>query len=339
MKAMARIGVVGGGAFGTAMACVSRRSGHDVIVWAREPEVAAAINEQGANPVFLPGVRLPPGIAATADLAAALAGCDFALLAVPAQHMRSIASRMQGLLDPGTPLVSCSKGIERGTLALMPRVLQEALPAARVAVLSGPSFARDIAAGLPAGVTLACSDYALAKRLCGEIGNPGFCVHPSRDVTGAAVGGVMKNVIAIASGILAGRRLGESARATLVTLGLEETVRLGLALGAQRETFDGFAGVGDLMLTAGSVQSRNTSLGVALGEGRRLDEILAARREVTEGAHSAESIAALARRHDLRLPIAEGVDAILNHGADLAATLEPLLAAACALNRPGGQPA
>ena len=330
---MARAGIVGGGAFGTAMACVLRRSGHDVVVWAREPEVAAAINDNGINPLFLPGVPLVPGIRAAAGLAAALAGRDFVLMAVPAQHLRAVAARMAALLDPGTPIVSCAKGIEHGTLALMPQVLGEVLPAARVAVLSGPSFARDIAAGLPAGVTLACADYALAKRLCAEIGNAAFCAHPSSDLAGVAIGGVMKNVIAIASGIAAGRRLGESARATLVTLGLQETVRLGLALGALRETFDGFAGVGDLMLTAGSLQSRNTSLGVALGEGRRAAEVLGARREVTEGAHSAAAVVALARRHDLTLPIAEAVDAILNRGADLAATLEPLLAAACVVNR------
>lgn len=328
------VAVVGAGAFGTAMACVLRRAGHDVVLWAREPEVAAAINADGLNPQFLPGLRVAPGVRATADLATALDERDFVLLAVPAQHMRAVAERIALLLEAGTPLVSCAKGIESGTLALMPQVLREAVPAARVAVLSGPSFARDIAAGLPAGVTLACADYALAKKLCGEIGSDSFCVHPSSDVTGAALGGVMKNVIAIASGIAAGRRLGESARATLVTLGLQETVRLGLALGAWRETFDGFAGIGDMVLTAGSLQSRNTSLGVALGEGRRLADVLATRREVTEGAHSAASVVALARRHDLGLPIAEAVDTILNRDGDLSATLEPLLAAACLVNRP-----
>ena len=332
---MARVAIVGGGAFGTAMACVLRRRGHDVLLWSREPEVAAGINRDAVNEMFLPGQRLAAGVRATAALDEALARREIVLVAVPAQHVRAIALRMQSLLDPGTPVVSCSKGIEHGSLALMPQVLAETLPAARVAVLSGPSFARDIAAGLPAGVTLACADYPLAKRLCGEIGDASFCAHPSADPTGVALGGVMKNVIAIASGNAAGRRLGDSARATLVTLGLEETVRLGLALGARRETFDGFAGVGDLMLTAGSLQSRNTSLGVALGEGRRLGEILAARREVTEGVHSAAAIVALARRRDLRLPIAEAVDAILNRDGDLAATLEPLLAAACLLNRPG----
>jgi glycerol-3-phosphate dehydrogenase (NAD(P)+) len=331
---VARVAVIGAGAFGTAMACVARRRGHDVVLWAREPEVAAAINADGVNALFLPGLRVAPGIRATPDLALALDEPDFVLLAIPAQHLREIAARMQPLLDPGTPVVSCAKGIERGTLALMPQVLHEVLPAARVAVLSGPSFARDIAASLPAGVTLACADYALARKLSGEIGDASFCVHPSADPVGAAIGGVVKNVVAIASGIAAGRELGDSARATLVTLGLQEMVRLGLALGARRETFDGFAGVGDLMLTAGSLQSRNTSLGVALGRGQPLAEVLASRREVTEGVHSAASIAALGRRYDLRLPIAEAVDAILNRDGDLSTTLEPLLTAACLLNRP-----
>jgi glycerol-3-phosphate dehydrogenase (NAD(P)+) len=330
---MARVGIIGAGAFGTAMACVIRRSGHDTAIWAREPEVAAAINADGINQMFLPGVRVTPGVRATAELGEAARDRDFILMVVPAQHVRGVALRMQPLLDPGTPLVACSKGIERKTLALMPQVLREALPAARVAVLSGPSFAREIANDLPAGVTLAAADFALAKALAGQIGQPRFCVHPSGDPVGTALGGVMKNVVAIASGIAAGRKLGESARATLVTLGLAETVRLGLALGAQRETFDGFAGAGDLMLTANSLQSRNTSLGVALGEGRKLADILGSRREVTEGVHSAEAIAALGRKLGVRMPVAEAVDRVLSHGAEVGAAVEQLLVDACYFDR------
>ena len=330
---MATVGVIGAGAFGTAMACVIRRTGHDTVVWAREPEVAAALNADGINQMFLPGVRVTPGIRATTELGEAVRERDFVLMVVPAQHVRGIALRLQSLLDPGTPVVACSKGIERKTLALMPQVLREALPAARVAVLSGPSFAREIANDLPAGVTLAAADFALAKTLAGQIGQARFCVHPSADPVGTAIGGVMKNIVAIASGIAAGRKLGESARATLVTLGLAETVHLGLALGAQRETFDGFSGVGDLMLTANSLQSRNTSLGSALGEGRKLPDILASRKEVTEGVHSAESIAALARRLRVQMPIAEAVDRVLNHGADAGAAIDGLLVDACLFDR------
>jgi len=323
---MARIGVIGGGAFGTAMACVIRRSGHETVIWAREPEVVAAINDDGINRIFLVGVRIVTGIRATNDMASAVAGADFLLLAPPAQHMRAVTSELRSLLERGTPVVSCSKGIERGSLALMPEVLAETLPQARVAVLSGPSFAREIAIDLPCGVTLACADTALAKALAGTIATTNFCVHPSNDVVGAAIGGVMKNVVAIAAGIAAGRKLGENARATLITLGLDEAIRLGLAKGAQRDTFMGFSGIGDLMLTANSLQSRNTSAGVALGEGRKLADVLAERKEVTEGVFSAEAVVALARRLAVPMPISEAVDAILNHAAALDTTIARLVA-------------
>lgn len=323
---MARAGIIGGGAFGTAMAGVLRRSGHDVVLWAREPEVVAAINAEHVNPIFLPGVRLEPDVVATGDLAAATAGRDFILVAVPAQHLRSVAVGMREAVPPRTPVVSCSKGIERGTCALMPEVIAEAIPAAIPAVLSGPSFAREIAGDLPCGVVLACADGALAARLGGEIANPHFCVHPCDDVVGTAIGGAMKNVIAIASGIAAGRRLGENARAALVTLGLAETIRFGLARGARRETFLGLAGIGDLMLTANSLQSRNTSLGVALGEGKRLADVLAGRREVCEGAYSNEAVAALATRLGIDMPITLALDEVLNRGAALDAAIAPLFA-------------
>lgn len=333
---MARVGVIGGGAFGTAMACVLRKSGHDTLLWAREPEVVASINERGVNDTFLRGIPIEPGVRATGSLGEALAERDFVLVAIAAQHVRHTAVQMYTLLEAGTPVIACSKGIERGSLALMPQVLREALPGARIAVLSGPSFAHDIGAGLTAGVALACADYALAVKLSAEIGNPRFCVHPSNDVPGTALGGVMKNVVAIASGIAAGSRLGESARATLVTMGLAETVRLGLSIGAQRETFDGFSGVGDLMLTANSLQSRNTSLGFALGEGRKLADILASRRAVTEGVHSAASIVALARQRRMKMPIAEAIDRVLNHGAEVQSTIRSLLVDACVLDRVSG---
>jgi glycerol-3-phosphate dehydrogenase (NAD(P)+) len=323
---MSSVGIIGGGSFGTAMACVVRRSGHEVIVWAREPEIAAAINAGAINPVFLPGVTLPPGVAATHDLASAIAGRDFILTAVPAQHVRAVAAQMRELVQPGTPVVSCSKGIERGSRELMPDVIRQTLPQARVAVLSGPSFAREIACELPCAVVLACEDAALRTRLCREISNQRFCVHPSDDIAGTAIGGVMKNVIAIASGIAAGRKLGENARSTLVTFGLAESMRLGLAKGARRETFAGLAGIGDLMLTANSLTSRNTSLGAALGEGRKLADVLAGRREVTEGVFSVEALASLARSLNIEMPITEALDRVLNHGADLDLAIEDLLA-------------
>jgi glycerol-3-phosphate dehydrogenase (NAD(P)+) len=314
---MARVAIIGGGSFGTAMACVIRRAGHEVLIWAREREVVAAINNEGVNTHFLPNVPLVHGIRATGNLAAATRGRDFILMAVPAQHVREVAGNMRASLRESTPVVSCSKGIERGSHALMPEVLAEMLPQARIAVLSGPSFAREIALDLPCGVVLACADWSVGESLARQISSPRFCIHLSDDLIGAAVGGVMKNVISIASGIAAGRKLGENARATLVTLGYAEESRFGLAKGGKAATFMGLAGLGDLMLTANSLKSRNTSLGVALGEGRRLADVLAERKEVTEGAFSVEGVAALARQLRVDMPITHALDSILNHGGDL----------------------
>jgi glycerol-3-phosphate dehydrogenase (NAD(P)+) len=223
-------------------------------------------------------------------------------------------------------VVACSKGIERKSCEFMPEVLAAALPEAVVAVLSGPSFAREIAADLPCAVGLGCTDARVRARLARAIANPRFCVHPSEDAIGVAIGGVMKNVVGIASGITAGRKLGENARSTLVTLGLAETVRLGLAKGARAETFMGVAGIGDLMLSANSMQSRNTSLGFALGEGRKLAEVLAGRREVTEGAFSTEAVAALARTLGVDMPITFAIDDVLNRSADLDGAMARLMA-------------
>jgi glycerol-3-phosphate dehydrogenase (NAD(P)+) len=332
---MAKVGVIGGGAFGTAMACVIRRSDHDVVLWAREPEVVSAINGKGLNPVFLGGVPLVAGIRATADLRQAVQDCDVILMAVPAQHVRTIAGSMRQWLRRLTPVVSCSKGVERGSCALMPEVLADMLPEAVVAVLSGPSFAREIAADLPCGVVLACKDWAVGESLARQISNRHFCVHLSDDVTGAALAGAMKNVIAIASGIAAGRKLGDNARATLVTLGLAETSRLGLVKGAELQTFLGLAGAGDMMLTAHSLQSRNTSLGVALGEGRRLADVLAERKEVTEGVLSVEAVAALARQLHVEMPITQALDALLNRDIGLDAATAQLFKHLPALCRVG----
>jgi glycerol-3-phosphate dehydrogenase (NAD(P)+) len=322
---MARIGVIGGGAFGTAMACVVRRSGHEVVLWAREPEVVAAINSAALNPVFLPGVRLVPGIVATNELGEA-ATADFLLLAPPAQHMRAVTAQLRPHLQDGTPVVTCSKGIERGTCALMSQVLAETLPAARVAVLSGPSFANEISIDLPTAVALACSEPALGERLARDIRNPRFGVLVTGDVVGTQLGGVLKNVLAIACGIVTGKKLGNNVRAMLVALGLAETARLGLAMGARLETFLGLSGIGDMDLSAHSPTSRNMSLGIALGEGRKLHDVLGERVTVQEGVHSAEGVATLARRQGVEMPITAAVDAVLNHGADIDEAIGRLLA-------------
>jgi glycerol-3-phosphate dehydrogenase (NAD(P)+) len=322
---MARIGVIGGGAFGTAMACVVRRSGHEVVIWAREPEVVAAINNDRLNPVFLPGVRLVPGIVATSELGRA-ASADFLLLVPPAQHMRAVTAQLRPHLKNGTPVVTCSKGLERGTCALMSQVVAETLPAARVAVLSGPSFANEISIDLPTAVALACSDRTLGERLAREIRNPRFGVLVTDDAVGTQLGGVLKNVLAIACGIVTGKKLGNNVRAMLVALGLAETARLGLAMGARLETFMGLAGIGDMDLSAHSPTSRNMSLGIALGEGRKLHDVLGERVTVQEGVHSAEGVAVLAQRRGAEMPIAAAVDRVLNHGADLDETIRRLLA-------------
>ena len=323
---MARIGVIGGGAFGTALACVVRRSGHDTVIWAREPEVVLAINRDSANPVFLPGIRLAPGIVATEDIGTAAARADFLLLAPPAQHMRAVTARLRPLLARGTPVVTCSKGVERATCALMSQVIAETLPGTPIAVLSGPSFAHDIAVDRPVGVTLACANAAVGERLAQAVGTPRFRTYLSDDVTGALVGGVLKNVIAIACGVAMGRKLGESTRATLFARGLAEMARLGVAMGARLETFMGLSGAGDLNLSCNSASSRNTSLGIALGEGGNLQEILRARVTVQEGVHSAESVAALARIHQVDMPIVMAVDQVLNHGANVEESIARLLA-------------
>lgn len=323
---MACVGIVGGGAFGTAMACVLRRRGHAIVLWAREPEVVAAINASRSNPTFLRGVVLPEGIVATADIAEAARDAQFVVLAPPAQHMRAVARMLRPALARGVPLVSCSKGIERGSAALMSQVLAEELPGSPIAVLGGPSFAGEIAVDLPTGVTLACADPVLGARLAEAIGSARFRVYLSDDVIGVQLGGVLKNVLAIACGIATGKRLGNNARAALVARGLAETVRLGLALGARLETFMGLSGIGDIDLSCNSPQSRNMSLGIALGEGRALAAVLAERITVQEGVHSAEAVVALAERLGVDMPIARAVDRVLNRGADPDAVIADLLA-------------
>ena len=320
------------------MACVLRRAGHEVSLWAREPEVARAINRDAANPVFLPGIAMTAGIVATNDLAVAAAGADFVLLAPPAQHMRGVTRQLRPFLADGTPVVTCSKGIERGSCALMSEVIDETLPAARIAVMSGPSFAHEIAVDLPAGVTLACVDLALGERLARAIGSSRFRTYLSDDIVGAQLGGALKNVYGIACGIALGRKMGSSARSTLVARCLDEMMRLGLAMGARQETFTGLSGVGDLDLCSNSPSSRNMSLGIALGEGRKLQDVLAERVTVQEGVHSAESVAALARSHALDMPIALTVDRILNHDTDIDTAIAHLLARPCGLERVSAAP-
>ncbi len=322
---MQRIGIIGGGAWGTALAVTARRAGRDVILWAREAEVVVAINQRHENSLFLPGIAVDPAIAATADIAAAAAG-DAVLLVVPAQHLRAVASALAPALSPDAAVVICAKGIEENSGALMSEVAAAALPGARLAVLSGPTFAIEVARGLPTAVTLATTDQALGRRLIAALGTRSFRPYLSDDVVGAEIGGAVKNVLAIACGIVAGRRLGDNARAALITRGIAEMVRLARAKGGRAETLMGLSGLGDLTLTCTALQSRNHSLGVALGEGKALADILRPRRSIAEGVSSAAAIVALARRLAVDMPIVAAVDAILHHDADIDATVAGLLA-------------
>ena len=322
---MKRIGIIGGGAWGTALATAACRAGRDVVLQAREAEVVTAINESHENTLFLPGIALDEAIRATADPAEA-ADAEAVLLAAPAQHLRAVTADLAPHWRAGVPAVICAKGIERETCALMSEVVEETLPGVPYAVLSGPTFAAEVARELPTAVTLAAADRTLGETLAAAIGTPRFRTYLSADPIGAQLGGAVKNVLAIACGIVEGRRLGDNSRAALITRGLAEIVRLGAAKGAQAETLMGLSGFGDLTLTCNNIQSRNFSLGVALGEGRKLDEILAGRRSVAEGVPTASSVSELARRLGVDMPICVAVDGVLNHFADLDATIEGLLA-------------
>ncbi len=322
---MERIGVIGAGAWGTALALAARRAGREVVLWARDPELAAEIETRHENPRYLPGVPLDPEIRATASLAE-VADCDALLLVTPAQALREIAGQLAPHLALARPLVVCSKGIERGSGQMMTEVLAEVLPGRAVAVLSGPTFALDVARGLPTAVTLAAEDAALGAGLVKALGSRAFRPYLSDDVVGAQIGGAVKNVIAIACGIVTGRQLGDNARAALITRGLAEIARLGQAKGARPETLMGLSGLGDLTLTCTSTLSRNYSLGVKLGEGETLEALMAGRRSVAEGVFSAGATVALAEKLGVRMPISGGIDAILNRGAPIEAAIEALLA-------------
>jgi glycerol-3-phosphate dehydrogenase (NAD(P)+) len=322
---MQRIGIIGGGAWGTALAVTARRAGREIILWAREAEVVAAINERHENPLFLPGIAVDPAIAATGELAVA-AAADAVLLVVPAQHLREIAAVLAPSLRPGAAVVICAKGVEAATGALMSEVAAALLPGATLAVLSGPTFAGEVARGLPTAVTLATADQAVGRAIIAALGTRSFRPYLSDDVVGAEIGGAVKNVLAIACGIVAGRRLGDNARAALITRGLAEMVRLARVKGGRAETLMGLSGLGDLTLTCTGVQSRNHSLGFALGEGKSLSEILGPRRSIAEGVSSAAALGALGRRLGVDMPIVAAVDAILHHAADIDETIAGLLA-------------
>jgi glycerol-3-phosphate dehydrogenase (NAD(P)+) len=322
MSRIRRIGVVGAGAWGTTLAIVSQRAGREVVLWARRSQQAATLFARRENLLHLPGASLDPAIRITGSIEAALEA-DAVLVALPAQHLRE---HLTGLSWPSSAAaVICAKGIERDSLKTMPEVMAEIQPNLALAMLSGPTFAGEVARGLPAAVVIAGSDRALVDRLAAALATPEFRPYASDDLIGVALGGAVKNVLAIGCGIVVGRGLGENARAALLTRGLAELARLVAAAGGRRETAMGLSGAGDLILTATSTQSRNTSLGVALGQGRSLPEILAERQSVAEGVESAAAVVALARRHDVEMPICQAVAKILA-GGEIDTELRRLLA-------------
>lgn len=322
---MRTAGVIGGGAWGTALALVCARAGLNTVLWAREPEVVAAINGGAENTTFLPGVKLDPPFRATDDFAE-LAGMDLVLNVTPAQHLRASLTAFAPHARDGLPMLLCSKGVEQGSLKLMTDVLAETLPAAAPAVLSGPSFAGEVARGLPTAVTLACPDEALGRELAEAIATPTFRPYLAADMIGAEIGGSVKNVLAIACGIVEGRGLGRSAHAALITRGFAEMTRMAVALGGEAETVAGLCGLGDLVLTCSSPQSRNMSVGLALGGGQTLDQALAGKVSVAEGVASAPAVRALAKKLGVETPICEAVAAILAGEAEVDDAIAGLLA-------------
>jgi glycerol-3-phosphate dehydrogenase (NAD(P)+) len=316
------LGVIGAGAWGTALAQVIASGDEDVLLWAREAEVVAAVNADHENTSFLKGVALSPRVQATGALSD-LAACEALLIVTPAQHLRSILADA----PVGTkPAILCSKGIEAGTQMLMSDVARAACPSAPIAVLSGPTFAHEVAAGLPTAITLACEDSAMAAKLAARIARPTFRPYAATDVIGAEIGGAVKNVLAIACGVVEGAQLGQNARAALIARGFAEMTRFGLARGAQPETLAGLSGMGDLVLTCSSTSSRNFSLGKGLGQGQSAAALMADRKTVAEGAFTAPVLQEAARAAGVDMPIVDAVCALLNGAADVRHVIATLLA-------------
>lgn len=304
------IAVIGAGAWGTALAQTLVQSGRTVTLWARESETVADINDRHVNRTFLPGVALDEKLRATQSLAAC-ASTDAILLVCPAQHVRAVTKDLAPHVRPGQPLVICAKGIEQSTGLMLGAVAAATVPDMTLAALSGPSFAADVARGLPAALTIACRDERLGKLLAERLGDRQLRLYWSDDIVGVELGGALKNVLAIAAGIVDGKGLGASAHAAIVTRGFAEMRRLGHALGARHETMMGLSGLGDLVLTCGSRQSRNMSLGRALGEGESLSAVLGERVAVTEGVFTAAAVVRIAQEKRIEMPITEAVHSVL----------------------------
>jgi glycerol-3-phosphate dehydrogenase (NAD(P)+) len=318
MSAFNSVAVIGAGAWGTALAAVAARAGREVTLYARDAAAARQIAASRINPK-LPGVKLAAGIAITDDLARA-AACDVILLVTPAQALRQSMTTLAPHLAAATPVIACAKGIERGSHKFMTEIIAETAPQARPAILSGPSFADDVARGLPTAVTLAAQDEILASQLVQALGSPTFRPYHTTDVRGVEIGGAAKNVLAIAAGIVVGRNLGASAQAALTTRGFSELSRFGRALGARSETLTGLSGLGDLILSCASPQSRNFALGIALGRGEP-----APAGKLAEGAATAPVLVELAASQQVEMPVSKAVAAILGGRISIDAAIEGLL--------------
>ena len=310
-KAFQKFGVIGGGAWGTALAQTLASSGRGVTIWAFEKDCVEAINSQHENTLFLPDVKLNTAIKATRDIGD-LGSCDAVLSVAPAQHTRGILKAYAPMAKDGQTVVLCSKGIEISTRSFMSDVLSDVMPRAQAAVLSGPSFAIDVAKGLPTAVTLACADEADGQALVKAIAAPTFRPYYSDDVLGAEIGGAVKNVLAIVCGIVLGKNLGRSAHAAIIARGFAEMTRLGTALGCKPETMTGLSGLGDLVLTCSSEQSRNMSCGLAMGQGKSAQDVLSDRSTVTEGVATAPALKQMAIEHGVDMPICTAMADILS---------------------------
>lgn len=320
------IAVLGGGAWGTALAETARRAGRDVTLWARSEATVGEINWAHTNATHLPGIALDAGLGATTDLGAAAGRADIVLLVTPAQTTRAMMPLIAPHIRPGATLVLCAKGLEHDTGARLSDIVAVAMPGTALAVLSGPGFAVDVVRGLPTAVTLACRDEAAGKVLAHALGYRNFRIYWSDDIAGVEIGGAVKNVLAIAAGILDGRKLGASAHAALVTRGFAELRRFARAEGAEEATLMGLSGLGDLLLTCGSSQSRNMSLGRALGQGQALADILAQRKSVSEGVATVGAVMLKARGRGIDMPIADAVDRIVSGTLDIDGAIAELLA-------------
>ncbi|MET9482810.1 NAD(P)H-dependent glycerol-3-phosphate dehydrogenase [Streptomyces sp. NPDC006638] len=324
---MTRVAVFSAGSWGTAFAMILADAGCEVTLWARRPEVAEAINTTRVNPDYLPGLELPEGVRATTDPAEAADGAEFTVLTVPSQTLRENLARWAPVLPSDTVLVSLMKGIELGTAKRMSEVIEEVAkaPAERVAVISGPNLAKEIADRMPAAAVVACRDEDVARRLQTACHTPYFRPYTNTDVVGCELGGAVKNVIGLAVGIADGMGLGDNTKASLMTRGLAETTRLGLTMGADPQTFSGLAGMGDLIATCSSPLSRNHTFGTNLGRGMTLQETIAVTRQTAEGVKSCESVLDLARRHSVDMPLTETVVDIVHNGKPPLVALKELM--------------